>query len=114
MQGARFALSARALYMRTIFTTRSELIVCLAPLSSFGQGAVGQMSQLRRRCFYAGSWLASGCCSQRIRFNQRAMFFSFSSMTLASLLLCWLRRAGAGSGNPHLHVAQCGCPALTG
>ena len=45
VRGARFALSARAMYMRTHFTTRGEHIVCLE-MSSLSQGAA--------RCFSCG------------------------------------------------------------
>ena len=114
VRGARFALSARAMYMRTLFhdSGRAYRLSCdVKPRSGRGQ-----VLQLRRRRFHAGSWLASGRCSQRTGFNQLARFFSLSSTISSSRLLRWPRRAGAGAGpdSPHPHLAQCGRSALTG
>ena len=112
MRGARFALSARAMYMRILFHDPERAYRLSCPIKP--RSWRGQMLQLRRCRFHAGSWLASGRCSQRTRFNQLARFFSLSSTMSSSRLLRWPRRAGAGPDSPHLHLAQCGRSALTG
>ena len=87
--------------------------LCLYFMKGAGSSnAIRRPTQLRRRCFHAGSWVGSGFELQRAILKNFATFSSLWATASSSLFLFRDERAGA-DGSPQRQSRQCGCPALT-